>query len=339
MALFEYSKKKMANEDYGDEGKNYVMVINSNNRVYGNNNTAQYNVDYSFLPKNYQYFQMTYSLQTAGGVFKDSIIECGCTTSGALLTIQTYDSTVSGQNCAIGARVIPLVASSYLSANTYIKSYASGTGLLGTYSLNQAPSTDFASKLPTGTISDGSNTVTFAISQTGLLGMFITHPGTLSLSPGTRIVGGAGTTWYMSKPALGNHTTQTMTLYPPFQIKINYSSANLHMDFGCKSYIYDNANNGSSSFLGVSQRYNQQTYGSNHFKMWWEELPSQILNIHNSSGTITTTIYNGDDQAYGGNQLMTDTSLQGIPTEDFVPYILTISLKPILSSHIDTQSF
>ena len=337
MALFEYSKKKAANEDYGDQGKTYVMVINSNDRIYGNNNTAQYNVDYSFLPKNYQYFKMSYFLQTSGGVFKDSIIECGCTTSGALLTIQTYDTTISGQNAAIGARVIPLVASSYLSNNTYIKGYASGTGLLGTYSLNQAPLFDFVSKTPTGTISTGDNTITFSTSQTGLLGMFVTH--TNGLTVGTRIVGGAGTTWYMSKPAIGNHTTQTMTLYPPFQIKINYSSANIHMDFGCKSYIYDNANNGSSSFLGVSQRYNQGTLGSNHFKMWWEESPPQILNLHNSSGTITTTIYNGDDQAYGGTQLMTDTSLQGIPTEDFTPYILTISLQPILSSHIDTQSF
>jgi len=339
MALFEYSKKKMANEDYGDQGKTYVMVLNSNDKTSGTNNQAQYNVDYSFLPKNYQYFQMSYSLQTAGGVFKDSFIECGCTTSGALLTIQTYDNTNTSlsQNCAIGARVIPLVSSSYLSANTYIKGYASGTGLLGTYSLNQAPLTDFVSKLPTGTISTGDNTITFTISQTGLLGMFVTLNNGLSV--GTRIIGGAGTTWYMSKPAIGNYTTQTITLYPPFQIKINYSSANLHMDFGCKSYIYDNGNNGASSFLGVSQRYNQGTLGSNHFKMWWEESPPQILNLHNSSGTITTTIYNGDDQAYGGSQLMTDTSIQGIPTEDFVPYILTISLQPILSSHIDSQSF
>jgi hypothetical protein len=337
MALFEYSKKKASNEDYGDESKTYVMVINSTEKTYGKNNFCSFNVDYSFLPKNYQYFKMSYSFQSAGGIFKDSILECGCTTSGALLTVQTYDTSVTAQNVAIGARLIPLVSSTYLAANTYISGYASGTGLLGTYSLSQAPLFDFVSKTPTGTISTGDNTITFSTSQTGLLGMFVTHP--LGLTAGTRIVGGAGTTWYMSKPAIGNHTTQTMTLYPPFQIKINYSSANLHTDFGCKSYIYDNANNGVSSFLGVPQRYNQQTYASNHFKMWWEENPPQILNLHNSSGTITTTIYNGDDQAYGGNQLMTDTSQQGIPTEDFVPWIMTISLQPILSSHVDTQSF
>lgn len=337
MALFERSKKKMANEDYGDEGKNYVIVLNSNDKTSGTNNNAQFFVDYSFLPKNYQYFKMSYAFQSVGGVFKDSIIECGATSSGALLTIQVYDSSITGQNCAIGARLIPLVLSSYLSSNTYITGYASGTGLLGTYSLSQSPLFDFVSKTPTGTISTGSNTVTFSTSQTGLLGMFITHPN--GLTAGTRIVGGSGTTWYMNKPAIGNHTTQTMTLYPPFQIKMNYSSANIHTDFGCKSYIYDNSNNGFSSFLGVSQRINQGSSASNHFNVWDEQNPTQILNINNTLGTINTTIYNGDDIASGGNQLMTDTSLQAIPTEDFVPWIMTISLKPILSSHIDTQSF
>ena len=142
----------------------------------------------------------------------------------------------------------------------------------------------------------------------------------------------------MSKVATGTQTSQTLNLYPAFQAKLNNSTANIHMDFGCKSYIYDNSNNGPSQYIGVAQRYNQGT-ASNHFNLWWEQMPSQVMNIHNSTGVINATIYNGDDQASGGQQLMTDISLGGIPMNDFSQWITTISFTPILSSHIDTQSF
>lgn len=337
MALFEYSKKKMANEDYGDEGKTYVLVLNSNNKTTGNNNNAQFNVDYSFLPKNYQYFKMNYSFQSSGGVYKDQILEFGGSTSGNTLTVSTYDTAITSQFCALNGRLTSLMSNVIVPNNTYITTgTGTGVGLLGTYTLSQTPSSDILAISATATLVSGSNVVTFSISRSGLAGMFITH--TSGLSAGTRIVSGSGTTWYMSKAATGNHTAQTINLYPAFQVKLNYSTANIHMDFGCKSYIYDNANNGPSQYVGVAQRYNQGT-ASNHFNLWWEQMPSQILNIHNSTGVINTTIYNGDDQASGGQQLMTDISLGGIPTLDFSPWIATISFTPILSSHIDTQSF
>jgi hypothetical protein len=338
MALFERSKKKMATEDYGDEGKTYVVVLNSNNKIGGTNNQASFNVDYSFLPKNYQYYKMNYSFQSAGGVYKDQIIEFGGSTSGNTLTISAIE-TISGvtQFCALNARLFSMMSNVAVPDNTYITAYGSSSvGALGTYTLSQMPLFDILSISATGTITSGSNVVTFAASRTGLLGMFITHTGGLTV--GTRIIGGSGTTWYMNKVASSTNTAQTMVMYPAFQAKLNFSTANIHMDFGCKSYIYDNANNGPSQYVGVAQRYTQGT-ASNHFNLWHEQMPSQILNIHNSTGVITTTIYNGDDQASGGQQLMTDISLGGIPTLDFSPWIATISFTPILSSHIDTQSF
>lgn len=338
MALFERSKKKMATEDYGDEGKSYVVVLNSNNKTTGTNNQAQFNIDYSFLPKNYQYYKMNYSFQSAGGVYKDQIIEFGGSTSGNTLTISVVE-TVTGvtQFCALNARLSSLMSNVTVPNNTYITAYGSSSvGLLGTYTLSQTPASDILAVSTTGSLTSSSNVITFSTSRTGILGMFVTH--STNLTAGTRIIAGSGTTWYMNKVATGSHTSQTMNLYPAFQAKLNYSTANIHMDFGCKSYIYDNANNGPSQYVGVAQRYTQGT-GSNHFNLWWEQMPSQILNIHNSTGVINTSIYNGDDQASGGSQLMTDISLGGIPMNDFSPWIATISFTPILSSHIDTQSF
>ena len=337
MALFEYSKKKQSREDYGDEGKSYVVVLNSVDKTSGTNNQASFNVDFSFLPKNYQYFKMNYSFQSAGGVYKDQIIEFGGSTSGNTLTISTYDTAITGQFCSLNARLTSLMSNvTYLQSNTYIQSYGTGTGLLGTYTIDM-PTFDILAVSTTGSLTSGSNVVTFATSKTGILGMFITH--SAGTTAGTRIIGGSGTTWYMSKVAIATHTSQTMNLYPAFQAKLNNSTANIHLDFGCKSYIYDNANSsGISSYVGVAQRYNQGT-ASNHFNLWWEQMPSQVMNIHNSTGVINATIYNGDDQASGGNQLMTDISLGGIPMNDFSQWIATISFTPILSSHIDTQSF
>lgn len=338
MALFERSKKKMANEDYGDEGKTYVVVLNSNNKTTGTNNQAQFNIDYSFLPKNFQYYKMNYSFQSAGGVYKDQIIEFGGSTSGNTLTISVIETVIGvTQFCALNARLSSMMSNVTVPNNTYITAYGSSSvGALGTYTLSQTPASDILGISGTGSLTSGSNVVTFTVGRTGLIGMFITH--STNLVAGTRIIAGSGTTWYMNKTATGTHTTQTMNLYPAFQAKLNYSTANIHMDFGCKSYIYDNANNGPSQYVGVAQRYTQGT-GSNHFNLWWEQMPSQILSIHNSTGVINTTIYNGDDQASGGQQLMTDISLGGIPMNDFSPWIATISFTPILSSHVDTQSF
>jgi hypothetical protein len=337
MALFEYSKKKQAREDYGDEGKTYVVVLNSNNKTTGTNNQAQFNIDYSFLPKNYQYYKMNYSFQSVGGVYSDKILEFGGSTSGNTLTVSTYDTTITGQFCALNARLSSMMSNVTVPNNTYITGYGStAVGLLGTYTLSQTPDSDILGISGTGTLTSGSNVVTFSVARTGLLGMFIVHSG--GTSPGTRIISGSGTTWVMNKVALSTNTAQTMNLYPAFQVKLSNSTANIHMDFGCSSYIYDNSNNGQSQYVGIAQRYNQGT-ASNHFNLWWEQMPSQILNIHNSTGVIKTTIYNGDDASSGGSQLMTDISLGGIPTLDFTPWIATISFTPILSSHIDTQSF
>ena len=337
MALFEYSKKKQAREDYGDEGKTYTLIINSNDKASGTNNNAQFYIDLSFIPKNYQYFKMNYSFQSAGGTFKDSIIEFGATTNVNVLTIVTYDSTITGQFCALNSRVYSLDGLVNITQPTYINSYQSGIGLLGTYGLSKPlPDDPITSQTITGTITISSNTVTFASSQTGLIGKFITHSGGLPV--GTRIVSGSGTTYYMNKQATSTNTSQAMVLYNAFQAKVSYGTANVQVDFGCNSYMYDNANQGKSNFLGVSQKYNQGT-GSNHFNSWHEQNPSQVLNIHNSTGDVKATIYNGDDYVNGGNLLMTDTSLQTVPTPDMTPWIMAVSLTPILSSHIDTQSF
>lgn len=339
MALFEYSKKKQAREDYGDEGKTYTLIINSNDKSSGTNNKAQFYIDLSFIPKNYQYFKMSYSFQSAGGTFKDSIIEFGATTNVNVLTIVTYDSAITGQFCALNSRLYSLDGLVNVTQPTYITSYQSGIGLLGTYGLSNSLLDDpITAQTITGTLTLGSNTVTFSTAQTGLIGKFITHSGGLPVSTGARIVSGAGTTWYMNKQSASSHTAQPMILYNAFQAKVSYGTANVQVDFGCSSYMYDNANQGKSNFLGVSQKYNQGT-GSNHFSTWYEQHPSQVLNIHNSTGDIKATIYNGDDYASGGNLLMTDTSLQTVPTPDMTPWVMSVSLTPILSSHIDTQSF
>ena len=175
MALFEYSKKKQSREDYGDEGKSYVVVLNSADKTSGTNNQASFNVDFSFLPKNYQYFKMNYSFQSAGGVYKDQIIEFGGSTSGSTLTISTYDTAITGQFCSLNARLTSLMSNvTYLQSNTYIQSYGTGTGLLGTYTIDM-PTFDILAVSATGSLTSGSNVVIFTTSRTGILGMFITH--------------------------------------------------------------------------------------------------------------------------------------------------------------------
>ena len=50
----------------------YNLVINSADKVSGNNNNANYNINFQdFLPQNYDKYKIIFSAQTAGGYYKD----------------------------------------------------------------------------------------------------------------------------------------------------------------------------------------------------------------------------------------------------------------------------
>jgi hypothetical protein len=335
MALFQFqkSKNKMANEDNsGGEQKNYCLVLNSDDRITGNHNTAQFNINYDFLPRSYEYFKMDFAFQTVGGVYKDNYMEFGGTVTNNVLTVSVYDSaSYSGQAVMPNARVTTLDSETTLPSNLYISSFNTGVGGLGTYSLNQTI-TNIGTTNINVSIPANSNVLTLN-SGTANIGYFITGTG---LPVGTRIVAGGGTTYYLNKKNDTSALTNAIvTQYVPFVAKVNTATARVNLDFGCQKYIYDTSSQGQSSFIGIAQRNNELTYASNHFKMWWEEVPSQVINIQNNTGTITATILNGDDDRIA----LVDTTLQGLPLSDMTPWVLFISFTPIPSSAIETKSF
>jgi hypothetical protein len=51
---------------------NYNIYINSNDKMSGKNNNATFQINWDdFLPRNYKYYNVTFSFQTAPGYYKD----------------------------------------------------------------------------------------------------------------------------------------------------------------------------------------------------------------------------------------------------------------------------
>ena len=51
---------------------NYNIYINSNDKMSGKNNNATFQINWDdFLPRNYKYYNVTFSFQTAPGFYKD----------------------------------------------------------------------------------------------------------------------------------------------------------------------------------------------------------------------------------------------------------------------------
>ena len=50
---------------------NYNIYINSNDKMSGKNNNATFQINWNdFLPRNYKYYNVTFSFQTAAGFLK-----------------------------------------------------------------------------------------------------------------------------------------------------------------------------------------------------------------------------------------------------------------------------
>jgi hypothetical protein len=333
---FQQSKKRMANEDNaGGEQKNYCLVLNSNDRVGGNHNTAEFNIPYEFLPHNYDYYKMDYAFQTQTGVYKDTYAEFGAITTAPhnILTAQLFDATTPANTInAPGAKITTSDTSLTLPSNLTITAFKTGLGTGGQYQLNQTIPA-ITTNTFTGTMASGSNTITGVVG-TPVIGRFITATG---LTTGARILyqdPATPTTWYVSKTASAVITAGTFTQYIPFTSRLNNTVANLFVDFGCKKFIYDTHTLGQSGFMGTIPRYTGSSLtGTNYYKSWYDENPSQIINMNNFTGTIRTKITNGDEFP------LVDSTATGLPLADMTPWSMFISFTPIPSSQIETQCY
>jgi hypothetical protein len=335
---FQRSKKRQANEDNdGGEQKNYCLLLNSSDRVAGSNhNTAEFNIPFEFLPHNYEYYRMDYSFQTTAGVYKDSFSDFGAqiVTPGNLISTSVFDTAQTTFSIAPNAKVTSTDPLLTFPSNLLVTSYRSGTGGVGVYQLNQTlpllSTTSF-----TGTMASGANSITGVVG-TPVIGRYVFVSS--SLATGAKVLYQdpvTPTTWYVSKSATGTITAGSFTQYVSFTTRVNNSTATLNMNFGCKKMLYDTSNRSQSSFMGNIQRITNTLVGTNQYKSWWQETPSQIINMGNFNGTITTRITNGDDPT----TLLVDTNFLGQPLSDMTPWQMMVSFTPIPSSSIETQCY
>lgn len=334
---FQRSKKKQANEDNAaGEQKNYCLVLNSNDRVEGTtHNQAEFNIPFEFLQHNYEYYKCEYSFITQPGVYKDAYGEFGATFPATnIMAGNIFDNSTPAGNITVpGSKVYTTDTSVTLPNNLRVSAYRTSLGTGGQYALNQditiIPTTTF-----TGTMANGSNTITGVSSGSAIVGRFINATG---LTSGARIMYQdpiTPTTFYTSKASTAVITAGTFTQYVPITTKLSNASCNISVDFGCKKFLYDTSSKGPSGFMGVAQRYTGSTLsGTNFYRAWFDENPSQIININSFSGTIRTRITNGD------GFLLEDSTATSLPLGDMGAWQLAISFTPIPSSAIETQCY
>jgi hypothetical protein len=336
---FQQSKKKMANEDnLAGEQKNYCLVLNSNDRVAGNHNTAEFNISFEFLPHTYDYYQMDYAFVTTAGVYRDTYAEFGGVSAGTpnnIFSPQIFDNTTPANPViAPGAKFTTTDTSITLPSNLAVSNFRTATGTGGQYQMNQTFPV-ISTNTFTGTMSSGTNTITSVSGGTPVVGRFLNVAG--ALATGARVLyqdPTTPTTWYVSKVATGTITAGSFTQYIPITARLNNTVANLSVDFGCKKFIYDTDTKGQSGFMGTIPRFTGSSLsGTNYYRSWWNEQPSQIINMNNFSGTIRTRITTLDEF------LLVDSTATGLPLGDMTPWQLFLSFTPIPSSAIETQCY
>jgi hypothetical protein len=278
---------------------------------------------------------MDYAFVTNTGVYKDTYAEFGGSLGATLCAAQIFDSTTPvGSIIAPGAKLTTTDTSVTLPSNLAISNFRTGLGTGGQYQMNQSIAT-IATTTFTGTMSSGSSTITSVSGGTPVVGRFlnvatalVTGPRVLYQDPVTP------TTWYISKAATGTITAGTFTQYVPITARLNNTVANLSVDFGCKKFIYDTDTQGQSGFMGTIPRFTGSSLsGTNYYRSWWDEQPSQIINMNNFSGTIRTRITTLDDFP------LVDSTATGLPLGDMTPWQLFLSFTPIPSSAIETQCY
>lgn len=335
---FQRSKKRQATEDNpAGEQKNYCLVLNSNDRIPGTkHNEAEFNINFEFLPHNYEYYQMDYAFVSTAGVYRDSYSEFGGTITDNILTATVFDNaTPAGSINVPGAKVTSTDTSLTLPENLRISINRTGLTTGGQYQLNNTFTTPITTTTFSGTMSSGSNIITAVNGGTPVVGRFVFVTG--SLANGARVLYQdpvTPTTWYLSKTATGGIANGVFTQSIPFTTRLNNTVANLSVDFGCKKYIYDTDTSGPSNFMGSIQRYTGSSLsGTNFYRSWWDEQCPQIINMNNFSGTIRTRITNGD------GFLLEDSTAPGFPLGDMASWQLFLSFTPIPSSAIETQCY
>lgn len=335
---FQRTKKRQALEDNASsEQKNYCLVLNSNDRVAGtSHNEAQFNIPFEFLPHNYDYYSCQYSIEISPGVYRDAYGEWGgISSTGNGIAAQIFDPSLPSNNLTIpGSRVYTNDTGITLPSDLRVKAFRTANGTGGVYVLNQSfpaiTTTSF-----TGAMAISSTTITGVVG-TPVIGRYV-QVGTSLLA--ARIMAQddiTPTTWYVSRAStVGIAAGTTFTQSLPFYTKLNNSLAYVSLDFGCSKLLYDTSNKGPSSIMGAVQRYtgSSASGAAQYYRAWFNENPSQIINMNNFSGTIRARITNAD------NFLLEDLTGTNLNLGDMTPWKMMISFTPIPSSAIETQCY
>ena len=106
---------------------NYNIYINSNDKISGKNNNATFQINWDdILPRNYKYFNVTFSFQTASGYYKDDVTNnryypnCEIICDFYTKTF-SYDTTTKSNSITLGYCQRDIQPSTY--KNTFSCSY------------------------------------------------------------------------------------------------------------------------------------------------------------------------------------------------------------------------
>ena len=105
---------------------NYNIYISSNDKMSGKNNNATFQINWNdFLPRNYKYYNVTFSFQTAPGFYKDdttnSKFYANCEINCDFYTKTfSFDTSTKASSITLGyAQRDIQTASNYNSKNTF----------------------------------------------------------------------------------------------------------------------------------------------------------------------------------------------------------------------------
>jgi hypothetical protein len=318
----------------------YTVFLNSNDKVSGTNNNANYQINWSdFLPNNVEKYKLVFSFQTAGGYYKDNFSNFQISAIG-VTTTPSFQCTV-----------LPIYISS--TNLTYIV-VTTLTGILyagNTVTINGVVCNIIQGVTATGQtlIISGITPVTINTNYYGGVYTSVTANTvsnyTGSLTSGQSINYNNNSFFIFAVNGLNTAATILIVKGTPTALllplnvqlfssnKTTYNGCEINVNLGIKSFSFDSSTLSQSYTIGYGFRDIQtSSSNSNCFSTFYMQNPPKTIQKPNQN-LINIQIYNNSYVYTNGvllnNQLLVNTDYFSNALSDMTNYFIVLEFIPI----------
>jgi hypothetical protein len=322
----------------------YTVFINSNDKVSGTNNNANYQINWSdFLPNNVDKYKLVFSFQTAGGYYKDNFSNFQISAIG-ITTTPSFQCAVASiySSSSNTTSILISVISGFLMNGNYVTINGTSYNIINS-TVTTIGQVLYISGNPVVTV----NTTYYGGVYTSVTANTIANY-TGSLTTGQTINYNNNSFLIMSISNLYTNSTILLvkgtptSLLLPFGVqlfasnKTTYNGCEINVNLGVTSYSFDSTSLSQSYTIGYGFRDIQtSSSNSNCFSTFYMQNPPKTIlkpnqNLINIQIFNNSYVYMNSTGTLLNNQLLVNTDYFSNALSDMTNYFIVLEFIPII---------